>query len=154
MGNLAAFGVSTSIISTSQGPLTLRGLSLVDLKYLIAKHATPIGHLLAKLPQRGEKETVEAYLQRRDVLDLLGMDLVLTMLDMAPDLCGGIIACATDDRGDAAAEEVAMNLPLGLQITALVEIANATFKDGGGAKKVIETVAALLRKNAPETAAS
>ena len=140
MSKLADLGVSTSIVTTAKGPISLRGLSFADFTILAANHGPELEVLFGSIPAPKEGQSLQDMALDPEVQARVGSDFISKILTVAPSLCAGIIACSVDEGGDADAVAAAYRLPVGLQVTLLTEAITLTFADGGGAKKVIETV--------------
>lgn len=144
MSKLAALGVGYSVISTSKGPLSFRGLSLVDVVRIVSTHGSAIVTLLAGFPPPKEDETIADYLKGLTTSNGIGHEAAMMALTTAPAVCHSLIAAAVDEPEDQATLDAASKLPVGLQVNLLIEIAKATFADAGGLKNVVEIVAKAL----------
>lgn len=108
---------------------SVRGLNLMDITELFKTHLPDIGQIVKMYTDEGGKLDEKT-------LSILAMKIWKD----APGLLAHIIARAADDP---AWVESAVRLPLMTQIQALREIANLTFDEVGGAKKLLADIAAL-----------
>lgn len=143
---LADFGVPYSTISTSNGPLSVRGLSFSDLTYLTGRYAPVFVTLYQTFPKAAEGELVSDFMNRPDVTEYLKSGLAEALLTSAPALVSEIIACGADGRGDEPSIAAADRLPVGLQLTLTSEILFATVAGFEGAGKLKEIVVPMIVK--------
>lgn len=107
----------TYTLNAGSAEITLRGLNVDDLGYLIERHGELVDLILAPAFDVGE------------------------ILKRAPGLAADVIACAAEDR---AAADRAATLPLGLQLTALLEVWRLSFQEvdmGEALRLFVETMA-------------
>lgn len=110
--------------------MNITGLSFNSLAILINEHLTDLEGIVE--------------LMSDDQLELSSTDfnkIVSSLVLQAPGLAANIIAVAA---GEGSAED-AIQLPMAVQIHALLQIADMTFKEVGGVKKSWEQIAALLK---------
>lgn len=143
---LADFGVPYSTISTSNGPLSVRGLSFSDLTYLAGRYAMVFVNLYQTFPKASEDELISDFMKRPDVTEYLKTGLAEGLLTSAPALVAEIIACGADGRGDESSVAAADRLPVGLQLTLTSEIIFATLAGFEGAGKLKEIVGPIIVK--------
>ena len=123
MGNLAELVLPTADVEVpGAGSFSVRGLALDDAAALFREHAQVL-------------ETVYEEIKEEDTLDMRVISEML--LRTAPECAAEIIALAGDalDRID-----IARKLPLPVQLTALVDIAQLTFHSEEDVKKTLELV--------------
>jgi len=114
------------------GEFTVRGLSLVDTKPLVRKHAGELSslfNLISNSQKSGEIDIEDAALT------------AARFLDQAPALMADIIAIAS---GEEDAFEAALQLPIPVQVDALTKIGRLTFASEGSVKKFLQTVIVMM----------
>lgn len=125
-------------VKVADGEFSVRGLSLFDITQLMAFHRETVSEL--------SKDFVTFKGGELHLLDpSLGSNFAQAMITFSPTLAAHIIAQAEirpDDEPPQFAN--AMKLPVDVQVDALSKIAKLTFQTEGGAKKVMETVAAAF----------
>lgn len=111
--------------------LTVRGLNLDDLTFLVSNHLGDIATGMELYQQHKTAVIAENSLDR----------FIVAMMRVLPDLSAEIIAVACDEpeRGDNARK-----LPLAIQIAALSEIASLTMEEAGGLKNLFAALASLI----------
>lgn len=112
----------TFTVESKHGNLTLRGLNVDDLGYLIQRHGE-----LMNLVFEGDI-SVDGLLQK------------------APALCADMIACAAEDK---AAADKAARLPLGLQLFVLTKVCELTFSEADMGNVLRLFVAAAKSASSP-----
>lgn len=154
MSKLADYGVPYTTVGTSNGPLSVRGLSFSDLSHLIGRYAPVFFTLYQTFPKPGDKELVADYLTRPEVVSYMKKDLAEGILTQAPELVSEIIACGSDGRGDADTVSAADRLPIGLQLELTSAIILATLSGFSSVGKLKEIVGPILSEaiNAAEGA--
>ena len=154
MSKLADYGVPYTTVGTSNGPLSVRGLSFSDLAHLVKRYAPIFVSLYQTFPKPKEKELIVDYLARPDVLAYMQKELTGDLLTAAPDLVAEIIACGSDARGDDELIEAAERLPIGIQLDVTSAILAATVSGFSGVGKLKEIVGPILSEatNAAEGA--
>lgn len=110
--------------------MEVRGASLTTLAVLMREHFQDLEAVL-DLVTENEKSISSSDFQ----------SIALSLISGAPGLAANIIAISAGE-GDATD---AAELPLSVQIHALVEIFNLTFTEVGGVKKAWEQIAVLLK---------
>lgn len=144
MSNLAALGAFTSIVTTSKGPLTLRGISFNDVTFLVSRHLEVVKTIFEGLPKPKEGQSVEEFLAESEITSPGGEVFAATLAQTAPALIADLIACVCGDPNSEDDRRFAGNLPIGLQVEIVTEAIHLTFSETGGAKKFMETVAKVI----------
>lgn len=112
-------------------PFSVRGLSLVDVTYLVNNH----------LPQLEKISDLYEKHQGNIFTDEAMKTLVLRLLTDLPKVAAEIIACAADEPGEGLR---VTQWPAPTQIEALFAIARLTFEEVGGVKKFIESLSSIM----------
>lgn len=120
-----------TIALAGDNSFVVRGLSLQDFAVLIRTHFSDLDALF-EMFANAEKLT-PADLQ----------PLAVSLIANAPGFVANVIALAAGE-GDAASD--VERLPFPVQVKALLDIGDLTFKEVGGVKKSLEMIAALLGK--------
>lgn len=121
--------VPEATVKTPGGDFTVRGISLDDISYLVARHGKAIGMLYSKVEGNSESD-----------MDIGSV--ITPALQYAPELLADVIACATGDKDDAA---IARSLPMPVQVDAVEKIADLTFSASGGFSNFVETVTRIVQ---------
>ena len=128
---LAGYQPARREISFGAESFHVKGLALTEISVLVREHFPDLDAVF---------DLFQSGLQGMDAQQFQSM--ALMVVSQAPGLAANIIALAA---GEGTAEDAAQ-LPAPVQIKALVEIGDLTFKDVGGPKKAMELITALLRK--------
>ena len=148
MSKLADFGVPYTTVSTSNGPVSVRGLSFSDIAHLTGRYAGFFFGLYKTFPKTAENELVADYLKREDVVAYMKTGLAEGLLTAAPALVSEIIACGADGRDDPDSIAAADRLPVGLQLEVTSAIIVATVAGFSGTGKFMEIVGPMLKEAA------
>lgn len=124
--------VRHEIVLQGNDPLSIRGLSLEDISALVQHHLPDIEALFELFERSGSMSDDESFRK-----------IVIAAVNEAPGFVANVIAMAADEP-DAAQE--AQQLPGPVQVQALLQIGDLTFKDVGGIKKGMGDIAALLSR--------
>lgn len=125
--------IPSATVAVPGGEVTVRGLGLDSVVFLLRTHAEPLQ---------------EVYL-KATAGDIDGLDthaVAAAMLDESATLAACIIACAA---GEPEEIDKAMGLPAPSQLELLEAIGRLTFAMEGGAKKFLETVERMMRSLLP-----
>lgn len=127
--------VPTKSVERGRGkePLVLRGLNLEDVTAIIHANLPAVTAAVDHY-----RNATDAVFSRRSIDDF-----VLTVASMFPALAADVIARAGDDP--AGAERV-RRMGVGLQVTALVAVAELTLEDMGDLSDPSPALAALVRR--------
>jgi hypothetical protein len=134
----------TATIPFGENSLTVRGLALADLSTIIRQEGAFIGRELKSLT---EMAFLDGDLSPGDAVSMAG-----TLLDKSPPLAAAMIAAGCDEGGEPEAINIAMRLPLGVQLAALEAIVKMTFA-GSSPQRTIETVVQAIRSTSALTSA-
>jgi hypothetical protein len=129
---LAGYQPETREIEVGATSFHVKGLAVTEIAVLMREHFPDLD-AVADLFTHG--------IDKLDAQQFQGI--ALTLITQAPGLVANVIALAAGE-GDASD---AVKLPVPVQVKALYEIGDLTFRDVGGPKKCWEIVAALLRKS-------
>jgi len=124
---------TAEVLVPGSGSFTVRGLSFVDMQSLYVKYASEMAAFFTVLAQGANSRAVEI-----ENAAALAADVITK----APALAADIIAVAT---GEDDAFELALSLPVSVQIEALTKIGPLTFGSEGGTKKFLQTVNLLIK---------
>lgn len=122
----------------ANGEFSVRGLSLFDVTQIMTFHQETLRDIGENFVAFNEGDI-------RLLNPGLGADFTTALIRFSPTIAAHIIAQAEvrpDDEPPAFA--VAIKLPFDVQVDALNKIIKLTFQTEGGAKKVMETVAAAF----------
>ena len=111
----------------------VRGITLDDMTFLVNQHLGPITRAL-KLYQES----------REDILasgNLQGF--VLTLARDFPDLAAEVISAASDSLDDST-RKIAKQLPISVQVRALIEIVRLSLEDAGGLGNLLAEMRARI----------
>lgn len=137
---LSDFKVPTQTITAGGGQsFAVRGISADDLTFLLTRHPNELQTVIDQFMQMSNDKLSDDNAMSEFLLTFLPK----IAMSFAP-LVQSIIACASDDTGEAALA-AAKRLPLSVQVDALVAIFNLSFEDPTGIKKLF----AALNKPAP-----
>lgn len=144
MSKLADFGVPYTTVSTSNGPLSVRGLSLADLTSLAGRYGPTLFKLYETFPAPVGDELIIDYLKRPAVVDYMKTGLAEGMLTTAPGLVAEVIACGADGLDDPESVSLAARLPVGIQLDLTSAIIVATVAGFSGVGKMKEVVGPIV----------
>ncbi len=128
---LAGYKPETREVVVGGDSFNVKGLALNEIAVLVREHFPDL-EALADLFGNGIENIDSQSFQ----------PLALSLITNAPGFVANVIALAAGE-GDASDAE---RLPAAVQVKALFDIGELTFKDVGGPKKCLEMVAALLAK--------
>lgn len=117
-------------IEFSGGKFAVRGLSLDDVAFLVARNKDSLSSLFDQFQEQGDLSADGA------------AAFIIPLIETAPRLAAEVIACGSGDADDW---EVARRLPFPVQVEALESIIDLTFSAEGGPKKVLEAVVRLAQ---------
>lgn len=140
--SLSQYQPETLTIKGKRHEFDVRGLSFTDLSQLIRLHYTDLEALF----EIYEREAVTGGINSVSLARY-----ATGLIKDAPGLVAHVIALAADEPEMV---ETAGKLPLLAQIEALKAIGKLTFEEVGGAKKLMEMVADLVRDLQPEKSQS
>lgn len=112
-------------VDAGVGTFDLRGITFADLSHIVANHRADLAQAAGIVAEAGEDMAVIA-------------EAIATRL---PRLAAAAIACAADEPG---AEDTAAQLPLPVQLEALVVIGRLTFADEGAVPKFLSNLQMLM----------
>lgn len=113
--------------------LKVRGLSTRDVQMVVQIHGSTVVDLFNRVQADP------------DMSDLKNAAAVFnTIIEQAPELVADLIVYASDSKTPTKAVEVALRLPLPVQLDALTQIARLTFEAYGGLGKFVETLIATF----------
>lgn len=117
--------------------LAVRGLTTNDLSALFSRYAGDIESVFRLLVDGKSKGSIA-------VDDASAT--VAQFINAAPAIAASVIACGAGDGDDAAAFEVALELPFPCQLDALLKIGKLTFGTEQSLKKFVATVSTMINK--------
>lgn len=109
--------------------ISVRGLALNDISRLISHHLPDIEALF------------DLFASGAPVNDQQMQTLIMGVISDAPGFAANLIALAADEPDAAPNAEL---IPFPVQVDLLMKIADLTFREVGGVKKGMESIAALL----------
>ncbi len=129
------------------GSAELRALSLPDLALLISSHEDSINDIVQNI--RARKDVIESGDFGDEAAIGLMTDLFIEVIRESPILAANIIAiCADEPEG----VKSVLNLPVNIQVEALVAVGEMTFTDLASVKKFIANVKMLIAGLLPKSA--
>lgn len=122
----------TAEVKTQGGTFSVRGLGFADISVLFTNHAETLAPLYA------------AHVVGEDNLTDDGFKGVgLLLIQAAPEAVAEMIALASDDPGSV---DIARNLPLPVQLDAVIKIGGLTFGGEDDVKNFAETAIAAMQR--------
>ena len=128
---LAGYQPARREITFEGGSFAVKGIALNEISILVREHFPDLDAVF---------DLFHSGMQGMDATEI--QQLAMVAVSQAPGLAANIIALAAGE-GDASD---AAKLAAPVQVKALIEIGDLTFKDVGGPKKALELITALLRK--------
>lgn len=141
-----------TMITTPMGEITLRGLTLPDVRALIASHPVETQMLYNRASQMADqlKGKTPEELLTMDMTEVDFVGVLGAVIQSAPVMVAHMIAMATGED-DKESIEIAERLPLDVQLECLTAIGGLTFVMEGGARNFIGKVMQLLRLQSGKT---
>lgn len=125
--------------------LSVRGLNLEDISYLVQVHQGDVDNLVSAFRGAvGDAKTADGVAA---AVQADGDKMVFSLIQQFPLLAANLIATAADEPE---AWDAATKLPVPKQIEALIAIAKNTFEDVDGFKKFVGNVSAVLQSVAKQ----
>lgn len=140
MFNAEFFPPTNEIKYDDVSVMSVRGLSLVDVSYLVSRHRADLEKLF-ELYQSFAKDTGASPLG-----DAVLIGYGYELLGQAPAILANVIAVAADARDQV---EAISRLPSSLQIDALRAICSLTIEDFGGLKPLLAKLMQFVAEVAP-----
>lgn len=124
----------THDVVVGSGKFSVRGVAASDLAWLMQHHDKELEYLIdaaKRLDDQAldDKDAVTGFLR--------------AIVKNLPELAAAIIACASDDRTEGAVSK-AKQLPLPVQLDALLAVGRLTFEAYGGVKKFADDLKHLV----------
>lgn len=130
-------------IDTPMGEIALRGITLPDVRKLLVSNPVESELIYKQATALGERIDAGEATNGSVVTEFLSV-----IIQTAPKLIGHAIALASDDNDDESIE-IAMKLPIDVQLECLTAIANMTFVMEGGAGNFIGKIGRLTKEVMP-----
>lgn len=138
--SLADFTVHRDQVAFQGGTLSVRGLSLNDITFLVRDHLDELNTLFAMYEKEETRETAAAQ----------SVQFAIRIIKETPRLVAQLIVLASDSPQDQLAK--AETLPLPVQVEMMRKIIEMTFEEAGGAKKFLDSLVTMVTALRPKTA--
>jgi len=140
---LSEFKAITREVKFPGGSMQVRAVSLPDVSMLIDSHEQTINDIVQKV-RKGIVEN--GMFEDEEVMASVLTDVFMQVIRESPVLIGNIISLCADEPGLL---EIAMKLPVSVQIEALIVIGELSFVDLASVKKFAADVMKLIRNLLP-----
>ena len=135
--SLATFQIAREEVNFQGGSLSLRGLSLNDISFLIKDYLAELDNLFKMYAKEDQRETALAESGK----------FAITIVRECPQMAAQMIVLAGDE--DQSLMTIALKLPLPVQVEAVRKIFELTFLEAGGAKKFVDSLTGMVMAMRP-----
>lgn len=140
--SLADFVIRTEeVMYQGRVATTVRGIALRDITGLMHTHLVDLNSVFAAYKAEANS----------DVALMKGAAFAMKMVNDVPDLVEAIVISATDAEDTEELRAKLRKLPIGLMVEVLRKIIEITTEDAGGAKKLFDSLVAMVETMRPAT---
>lgn len=132
--SLKDFVIPRKTVTCQGGDLSVRGLSLNDVSFVMRDYLGELENLYRTY--RADEEA------QKTVAVAEGVKFAITVVKESPKLVAQLIVMASDEEQQLF--DIALKMPITSQVEILRTIFELTFEEAGGAKKFVDSLAAMV----------